>query len=63
MLTNADDTQSSSWTKLGEGGGTTLTGASYSQATGELNLTLSDGNVVTVLINSGTLFEFTGNGS
>ena len=50
------------WTKLGSGG-TTVTGASYSQATGELSLTLSEGGPVTVLINSGTLFEFTGVGN
>ena len=63
MLTSADATQLVSWTKLGEGGGTTITGASYSQATGELSLTLSEGGPVTVLINSGTLFEFTGIGN
>ena len=63
MLTNADATQLLSWTKLGEGGGTTVTGASYSQATGELTITLSEGPDVVALINSGTLFEFTGVGN
>ena len=63
MLTSADATQLASWTKLGEGGGTTVTGMSYSQATGELSISLSEGGPVVAQINSGTLFEFTGDGT
>ena len=63
MLTSADANQLASWTKLGEGGGTTITGMSYSQATGELSISLSEGGPVVAQINSGTLFEFTGDGT
>ena len=64
MLTSADATQAASWSKI-DSSGSGVQSVAYTQASGELVITLADANntELKATINSGTLFEISNNGA